>query len=97
MKEMIMKFIASCSLVGVFSFLGYFCLYDTDQGSRKDIRATYLKPEISSNVKIYKVPVIKINGEIIGDRDATQIAYQKGVGFIEENGAARGKSQPLKR
>ena len=89
MKEMVMKLVASFCLVGMFSFLGYFCLQDLEYTSRRDIQATYLKPEINSNVKVYKVPVIKVNGEIIGDRDATQIAYQKGVGFIEENGTSR--------
>ncbi len=94
---MIMKFVASCSLVGVFSFLGYFCLQDTEVSLQKDIKASYLKPPIHSSVKVYKVPVIKVNGEIIGDRDATQIAYQKGVGFIEENGTIREKDQLLER
>ncbi len=64
---------------------------------KRNIQVSYLKPEINSNVKVYKVPVIKVNGEIIGDYDATQIAYQKGVGFIEENGATRRENWIFKR
>ena len=91
-SEIMMRIIASFSLVGMFSFLGYICLQDPDRVSKREIPVSYLKPEINSSVKVYKVPIIKVNGEIIGDYDAAQIAYQKGVGFIEENGATREKN-----
>ena len=78
------KSIVSLSLIGLFSCLGYFCLYDIDR-SRVQANVSYLRPVINNVMPVYTIPIIKVNGEIIGDQNATAIANQKGIGFIKDS------------
>ena len=80
-----LKSIFSLALIGVFSSLGYLCLNNDDRVYNYERDPNYLMPSINNSVPVYKIPIIRVNGEIIGEQNASTIAYQKGVGFIESN------------
>lgn len=64
----------------------------------KDVKAadaqyceiTSLKKEITgATYKVYQVPVLEVNGEKIGDKNATENAEQKGIRYIQGNSEFR--------
>lgn len=46
-----------------------------------------------SNLKfqVYKIPILEINGEMIGDKNATKTAEQEGIKYIERTPSSRKK------
>jgi hypothetical protein len=46
-----------------------------------------------SNLKfrVYRIPILEINGEMIGDKNATKTAEQEGIKYIERTPGSRKK------